>query len=307
LPSETDRTENDPLNESVDLPLDRKREILQREALLTRDHWTVLGLKPGASLEAVKAAYFEASRRFHPDRYYGKNLGSFLGRLERIFQRLSEAHEVLVEGLQSVPTGPAPSGRHGGEVDRQRAQERRDRLARHPYLARGARATALMAEAERQVAAAEPEKALGLLAKAQALGGHRVRSKAPALEAKASQQQNAQRAEEEMRKGRRAAETHDRAGAAEAYLRATALDPSRADAAYEAARWILRAHGMLAEARALAQRAVELQPEHVPSLLILADICVRMGMGSVARRHLEAVLARDPKNTEARALLRQLR
>jgi hypothetical protein len=40
---------------------------------------------------------------------------------------------------------------------------------------------------------------------------------------------------------------------------------------------------------------------------VLAEICLRMGMGSVARRHVEAALKLDPKNREARALLRQIR
>jgi tetratricopeptide (TPR) repeat protein len=307
LPSETDRTEHDALNESVDLPLDRKRDILQREALLGRDHWTVLGLKPGASAEAVKAAYFEASKRFHPDRYYGKKLGSYQGRLERIFHRLSEAHSVLSEALKSAPTGPSGSRATEREVDHQRSEERRARLARHPYLARGARAAALVAEAERHMAAAAPEKAVGLLVKAQALGGHRAAAKAPALQAQASRQQNAKRAEEEMERARSAAEGGDAVRAAEAYAHAADLDPSRAEAAYQAARWTMRANGKVAEARSFAQRAVDLRPEHVPSLLALAEICVRMGMASVARRTLEAVLAREPKNAEARALLRQLR
>lgn len=307
MPSETDPTEHDALNESVDLPLDRKRDILEREALLGRDHWTVLGLKPGASAEAVKAAYFQASRLFHPDRYYGKNLGSYQSRLERIFHRLSEAHSALSEALKGMSTAPSGSGGAHGEVDRQRAEERRARLARHPYLARGARAASLMAEAEKHMAAAAPQKAMRLLAKAQKLGGSRVSAKAPALQAQASRQQNAQRAEEQMQHGRHAVEARDSVRAAEAYGRAAELDPSRAEAAYEAARWIVRANGKLTEARTLAQRAVELRPDHLPSLLTLADICVRLGMASVARRNLEAVLAREPRNAEARALLRQLR
>jgi cytochrome c-type biogenesis protein CcmH/NrfG len=39
----------------------------------------------------------------------------------------------------------------------------------------------------------------------------------------------------------------------------------------------------------------------------LAEICLKMGMGSVARRHLEAALKLDPRNPEAKALLRQVR
>jgi tetratricopeptide (TPR) repeat protein len=310
LPSGTDRTQPDPLTEAVDLDPDRKREILAREAQLGRDDWTVLGLKPGATAEAVKLAYFEASRVFHPDRYYGKNLGSFRTRLERIFQRLSEAHETLTEALRRAPPA-APSGgtrrRPTGSpaAADPRADERRARLARHPYLASKARAGALVDEAQRQMQTA-PEKALHLLDKAKALGGHAGKDRA-ALEVEAKQQLASRRAEDEMKTGRDAAQDGDAATAAHAYVRASELDPHRPDAAYEAARWLLKAGHPLAEARGFAQRAVTLRADHLPSQLVLAEICLRMGMGSVARRHLEAALKLDPRNAEAKALLRQVR
>jgi cytochrome c-type biogenesis protein CcmH/NrfG len=47
--------------------------------------------------------------------------------------------------------------------------------------------------------------------------------------------------------------------------------------------------------------------DHLQSQLLLAEICLRMGMGSVARRHLEAALKLDPKNAKAKTLLRQVR
>ena len=298
----------------MDLDLDRKREILAREALLGRDHWTVLGLKPGASAEAVKLAYFDASRVFHPDRYYGKNLGSFHNRLERIFQRLSEAHEALTEALRrapaAAPTGGAAAARRSptgsAPAADPRADERRARLARHPYLASKARAGALVEEAQRQLKTA-PQKALHLLEQAKALGGHAGKARAPGLEAQAKQQLASQRAEDEMQSGNAAARAGNSEEAARAYSRASELDPARPEAAYEAARWLLKAGHPLAEARGFAQRAVSLRTDHLPSHLVLAEICIRMGMGSVARRHLEAALKLDPRNAEAKALLRQVR
>lgn len=309
MPSDTDRTQHDALSEAVDLPTDRKREILAREAILARDHWTVLGLKPGASAEAVKLAYFEASRVFHPDRYYGKNLGSYRARLDRIFQRLSEAHEALIEAHRQAPP-PSSATRPGATGSTAaadaRAEERRARLARHPYLARKARATALVDEAQRQLRTA-PDKALHLLQQARSLGGNLGKDRAPDLEVEAKQQLASRRAEEEMERAGDAAMVGDAQTAANAYARASSLDPSRADAAFEAARWMLRAGHALGEARTLAQRAVSLRADHVPSLLLLAEICLREGMGSVARRHLEAALKLDPRNTEAKGLLRQVR
>jgi len=313
LPSESDRTQQDALSEAVDLPQDRKREILAREALLGRDDWTVLGLKPGATPEAVKAAYFEASKVFHPDRYYGKNLGSFRARLDRIFQRLSEAHESLITALRRAP----PPATSSSSVPRRattgntpavdpRAEERRARLARHPYLARGGQASALVEEAQRTLRTA-PDKALKMLAKAKQLGGTVAKDRASGLEHEAKQQLAGKRAEEEFRSGAAAAQGGDAAGAAMAYGRAATLDPTRADASYEAARWAMKAGRPLAEARNHAQHAVSLRGDHPPSHLLLAEICIRMGMGSVARRHLEAVLKLDPRNSEAKALLRQVR
>lgn len=314
MPSDTDRTQHDALSEPVDLTAEQKREILAREALLGRDDWTVLGLKPGATAEAVKLAYFDASRVFHPDRYYGKNLGSYRTRLERIFQRLSEAQERLIEALRHAPSRPTPSrsthgpGRPRGSAAAAdpRAEERRARFARHPYLATKARASGLVDEAQRKLSSA-PEEALKLLEKAKALGGAGAKGRAPTLESEARQQLASRRAEDEMRSGASAAEAGDAETAAHAYSRAAGLDPNRADAAYEAARWLVRAGRPLAEARALAQRAVALRGDHLPSQLVLAEICLKMGMGSVARRHLEAALKLDPRNPEAKALLRQVR
>lgn len=321
MPSDTDCTQQDALSEAVDLPLDRKRDILAKEALLGRDDWTVLGIRPGATADQVKLAYFEASRVFHPDRYYGKNLGSYRSRLERIFQRLSEAHETLTEALRRAPPArpghsaaggssrgassrASPSGRPAA-VD-PRSEERRARLSRHPYLATKARAGALVDEAQRQLHSA-PEKALQLLEQAKALGGASAKNRAPTLETEAKQQLASKRAEDEMRSGSAAAASGDGAGAAHAYVRASNLDPSRADAAYEAARWVLKTGGTLAEARGFAQRAVSAKADKLEYQLILGEICLRMGMGSVARRHLEAALKLDPRNAEAKALLRQVR
>lgn len=307
MPSDTDRTQHDALSEAVDLSLDRKREILAREALLERDDWTVLGVQPGASAEAVKLAYFEASRTFHPDRYYGKNLGSYRARLDRIFQRLSEAHQALTESLRpAAPAPPRRSSTGSTPVVDSRAEERRARLARHPYLARGARVSAMVDEAQRELHSA-PDKALRLLERARSLGGKAAKERAPALETEAKQKLASRRAEDEMQRASTAAQLGDASTAAHAYARAAELDPTRADAAYEAARWMLRAGQSIGEARLLGQRAVTLQPEHVPSLVLLAEICLRMGMGSVARRHLEVALELDPRNAEAKTLLRRVR
>jgi len=87
------------LDEPVDLDLPRKRRILDTfYALDTLNHYELLGVAREADKKAVKAAYYDLVNVFHPDRYYGKNVGNFKTKLERVFARMTEAHDVLTRG-----------------------------------------------------------------------------------------------------------------------------------------------------------------------------------------------------------------
>lgn len=84
------------LNEDVDIELERKRMILDTfHRLDVTTHYQILRVEPSADKRAIKNAYFEIVNVFHPDRYFGKKLGSFKPKLERIFARLTEAHDTL--------------------------------------------------------------------------------------------------------------------------------------------------------------------------------------------------------------------
>ena len=84
------------LNEDVDIEPERRRVILDTfHRLDSITHYQMLRVEPSADKRAVKNAYFEVVNLFHPDRYFGKNLGSFKPKLERIFARLTEAHDTL--------------------------------------------------------------------------------------------------------------------------------------------------------------------------------------------------------------------
>ena len=55
---------------------------------MTRNHFTVLGLKPGASDDDVKKAYRALAKKFHPDK--NKEAGA-----EDKFKEIGGAYEVL--------------------------------------------------------------------------------------------------------------------------------------------------------------------------------------------------------------------
>jgi tetratricopeptide (TPR) repeat protein len=59
------------------------------------DHFQVLGVEMSAERAQIKRAYFSKIGTFHPDTYFGKQIGPFTKRIERIFQRLTEAHDIL--------------------------------------------------------------------------------------------------------------------------------------------------------------------------------------------------------------------
>lgn len=84
------------LDEQADLDPERKHLILQTfYRLADLDHYELLGVTRQAEKKAIKGAYYDVVGRFHPDKYFGKALGGFKPKLERIFQRVTEAHDTL--------------------------------------------------------------------------------------------------------------------------------------------------------------------------------------------------------------------
>jgi curved DNA-binding protein CbpA len=84
------------LDEAVDIDLPRRRQVLDLFYRLDGlDHYQLFGIDPSADKKAIKSAYFEVVNVFHPDRYFGKNVGSFKPKLEKVFARLTESYNVL--------------------------------------------------------------------------------------------------------------------------------------------------------------------------------------------------------------------
>jgi len=81
-------------------PLDLSPEQQARLADLDRrlgslDHYELLGVDATADSKLVRTAYYELVRAFHPDRFFGKQLGSFESKLLRVFAKITEAYDVV--------------------------------------------------------------------------------------------------------------------------------------------------------------------------------------------------------------------
>lgn len=303
--------------EEVELEPERKREILELERQMDRmDHFQVLGVAPGALPSDVKKAYYEASRRYHPDRYYGKNLGSFRVRIERIFKRLSDAHAVLTHPEKRAaytkahpelepPPPPAPAPAAVSPVQAERQAERQARLARHPYLMRTHKLAGSVARAKVMLEAGDYERAFKELSQAQSLDPNN--RELPGLIAMARRKHEAQRAKDEGEKAAALEKQSDLVGAASLYRRASTLDPQSALFAFKAAA-TGRAVGLeLKEVRVLAERAVGLEPERPEHHFLLGAVLVESGAKKLAKRHFEETLKLEPEHSEAKAQLRKLR
>jgi curved DNA-binding protein CbpA len=108
------------LDEAVDVPSDLKRRILDTYYRLEQlSHYELLEVDQQADKKAIKAAYFQLVNFLHPDRYFGKNLGSFKPKLERLFTRVTEAHDTLTRAA-----GREEYDRYLATVRRARALDR---------------------------------------------------------------------------------------------------------------------------------------------------------------------------------------
>ncbi|MEO8182894.1 MAG: DnaJ domain-containing protein [Deltaproteobacteria bacterium] len=84
------------VDESLGLSVEVQTRILDLSARLGEiDHFELLGVARNADRTTIKRAYFSIIGTFHPDTYFGKQLGGFTRRMEKVFQRLTEAHDVL--------------------------------------------------------------------------------------------------------------------------------------------------------------------------------------------------------------------
>jgi curved DNA-binding protein CbpA len=81
---------------NVNIAPDARRRILNAfHAMENRDLYALLGVEREADKKQIRDAYFELSKLFHPDAYFGKELGGFKAKMEAVFKRLTEAYDVL--------------------------------------------------------------------------------------------------------------------------------------------------------------------------------------------------------------------
>lgn len=307
------------LQEEVDLSEEKKREILDLEmAIETKNHFELLGVAPGANAKQVREAFYELSRKFHPDKFFKKNIGSYRARLEHVFRKLSAAHETLTDEakrnaylrahpqlLDTEPVKSQPRSHSTKETpkehdaeDHARATERKARLAKHPYFAKGQRLKELIARAKEHLAAADWGRAFTDLHMAHQLDEHNEEAKT--LLAEVRVKHDAHRAENELQRGLELCEQGNESAALAAFKTAANIDQHHAKAAYMVAKLMWDKSHDSKESLAFAQRAVENDAKNPDYHLLVAKIMDHSGMKAMAKKHYDEALKLNPRHGEAK-------
>lgn len=301
------------LAEAVDLDVDRRKAILFAEAKLGEwTHWELLGLPWNASVEAVRAAYIDQVKIFHPDRYPGKRLGSYRARLERVFRRVTEARDVLTteerRAAYVLATAPALE-RTRIEArrleDERRAQERRGRLARqNPLLARAERISELVRHGREMMAAGSFAQAANDFRLVASLDPSHAEAGALATEAR--KKAVAAQVAECIEKGAAAEALGRWQAALAAYRAALEADPSSVRVMVFASRAAVQA-GDVSAGRDYAEHAIRIQPHSALAHEALGAALDAAGKRGDARKALERALEIDPRLVSAKERLKKLR
>lgn len=112
------------------------------------DFYKLLGVSRRADRAEIRSAYFGLAKEFHPDAYYGREIGEARHRLERIFRQITRAYEVLSRTKSRREYDEYLKGQavlHGQEEEEQAWQQEEERR-QTPY---GAKATSAARDAAR--------------------------------------------------------------------------------------------------------------------------------------------------------------
>jgi curved DNA-binding protein CbpA len=305
------------LGEDVDLDVSLRKEILFAEAQATSGtHYDVLGLKWGAGAEAAKTSYLAKVKVFHPDRYVGKRLGTYRGRLERVFRRITEAKDVLADDArraayqaQSAPPEERARAQLRKVDDEKRAGERRARLARsNPLIGhsvqRAQRVTELLQRGKQALADGRFSPAANDFLTILGMDPNHAEAKQLAAEARAKA--GAGRANEAIERGVKAALSGRRDTAVEALREAVEAEPTNPKTLLRASRVAMDAQAYEA-ARQFAEAAVRVAPRSGGALEALGMAQEAEGRKDEARRSLERALELDPTLGTAKERLKKLK
>ena len=265
---------------------------------------------------AIRRAYLERSKKFHPDAWYRKDLGQFAPLLSKWFQKLAAAYQVLADEELRLDYDREHRAelteRDAAAVERRelslaeesrRRRERRERLLRTKGFARLGAARKLYEEAQALAQNGERTNAIAALKAARELDPNRKEIQTRLVELEREQSKARSLSQLASGKEREAKEMWTQA--VNAYSASFQNDPANFAAALGAARCSLEL-GETQQAANWGGRAVEANPRDPEARIFLARVFKSLNMKARARAELTALLNHEPGHKEAKALLKGL-
>ncbi len=297
----------------------RKRIIWIHENLEKWTYYELLEVDRKADKEAVKKAYRERSKDWHPDGFRAKKLGAFKKLVEAVFKRLTEAQRVLTDVKarlaydQSVVFEPTEEEmkellwRAGAEEREKRREEERlqKRIAKNPVLLK------------KQQAKEFYEAALALEAEGKLMEARRQAQMAVAYDPKPTEYVALVERISDLAVDHRIAPILKRAKyhesmtqwdeAMEYLSEAVRVAPDNGTARLRLAYNMLMARQDIDEVMRHAQKAVVLVPEDAEAHYVAGRCCEAKDMEKNAKKHYEEALRLRPNFQDAKKRLNKLK
>ena len=318
---------------TLQIPVEAQRRVLLFEAGLERPYHELLGVGAGVDSKAIKRAYFQLSKEYHPDRYYRREIGPYAEKLDRIFKKIVEAYELLMDPTtraelersmasrepEPAPPAPAPAAETAaasappprsvpkGPSAGRRALERLHRQFRIPEAilaerrakAREFHASALVAAKKQRWLEAAASARLAIAFDPWA---DEYKKRFGQLQARV----NEMRAVELIERAESLAQGHSSQEALRMFEEALHMRPHDPLVNSRAAELALE-NGDGARAREYAERACELRPDVGAYQRTLGRVLAKEGLRDKAIAALERALELDPKDRKATDEIKRLR
>jgi tetratricopeptide (TPR) repeat protein len=322
--------------QTVELEVGDQVRLKAAETLLRScSLWELFGVIPTSTSGDLKQAYFSISKLYHPDCFYGRELGEFAEFIESTFQRIKEGYEILSSAerrREYAATEPPPErvgeailllspdvmramGNQPGRVEESEKRRRLEARRREIVDQRRKKRTSQPNPSNDKLAKDIYQRGIAALRHGEVEEAAKhfkmAVTYAPTVDEyrtlyeETSTQARGERSRRLMAMGAEEYDLGFAATAAQHFGEAADLMPTMGSYAFQASQAYLAA-GDIANAAEYADRAVAASPNRKEFRLAAAAAFQGIGEMEVAREHLQVVAALDEEDDRAKDLLRKL-
>lgn len=298
----------------------RKRIIFVHTHLSTWNHYELLRIERRAEPREIKAAYFDCSKMWHPDRLRRLNeLGSFKRMIDEIYRRINEAFKLLSDGVRrkeydaTLPYEPDPDEiaallqeQIQAERDARREEEKKaKRTKNNPVLQRFARAKELFEQAQEAEKAGKVAEAMRLAQMATTYDERKPEYKV--LFDRVRDLAGDERVGPYLKRGKHFESMTQWDEALEMFTEAVRIAPNNAEARRHLAYTLLSKRRPLEEVMPHAQKAVAMTPDDPEAHYVLGWAYEVSQNEKLSKKHYERALELRPGYQEAKKRLKRLK